>query len=279
MRFGNRCAKHFRQTGTVVRCLHQPKLQYTVLVARQQIRRTDLLIEPGVADALAGAARLFFQQCAINIRVAAPAQQIRLLSAAAAEHGRLRTVYLALNDNPLCRLRIMHGEHRAAEPQETGHEADAYRVLSLSAAQHRCREVPSFLPQCSKRIRERINAGGIHGQYHSGVFKSAIDTLCVPVCLHGKSLFGEPRITGRCQPPAVCRRVRPQILLLHQRGHNRRPENAAKIVFTLTIYVLAPPDEPHHRQYGLYAQMITFPSEITALSYQVSVIEFVLLQN
>ena len=157
----------------------------------------------------------------------------------------------------------MHGEHRAAEPQETGHEADAYRVLSLSAAQHRCREVPAFLPQCSKRIRERINAGGIHGQYHSGVFKSAIDTLCVPVCLHGKSLFGEPRITGRCQPPAVCRRVRPQILLLHQR----------------TIYVLAPPDEPHHRQYGLYAQMITFPSEITALSYQVAVIEFVLLKN
>ena len=62
-------------------------------------------------------------------------------------------------------------------------------------------------------------------------------------------------------------------------GANRRPENAAKIVFTLTIYVLAPPDEPHHRQYGLYAQMITFLSEITALSYQVAVIEFVLLKN
>jgi hypothetical protein len=29
----------------------------------------------------------------------------------------------------------------------------------------------------------------------------------------------------------------------------------------------------------LYAQMITFLSEITALSYQVAVIEFVLLQN
>ena len=173
----------------------------------------------------------------------------------------------------------MHGKHRAAEPQETGHEVDAQRVLSLSAAQHRCREVPAFLPQCSQRIRERINAGGIHGQYHSSVFKSAIDTLCVPVCLHGKSLFGEPRITGRCQPPAVCRRVRPQILLLHQRGHNRRTENAAEIVFALTIYVLAPPDEPHHGQYGLYAQMITFLSEITALSYQVAVIEFVLLQN
>ena len=62
-------------------------------------------------------------------------------------------------------------------------------------------------------------------------------------------------------------------------NENRPAENAAKIVFTLTIYVLAPPDEPHHRQYGLYTQMITFLSEITALSYQVAVIEFVLLQN
>ena len=136
-----------------------------------------------------------------------------------------------------------------------------------------------MLSQCRNFIRKRINAGSIHGKYHFCVFKSAIDALCMPVCLHRESLFCELCITGRCQPPAVCRRVRPQILLLYQRGHNRRPENAAKIVFTLTIYVLAPPDEPHHGQYGLYAQMITFLSEITALSYQVAVIEFVLLQN